>query len=174
METGDFLPFSRGHISAPFPIENSHLFSQCHVCFPQLRKVFFFRDHYYLWETMTHVRIIFKHLCLSGMLGIIQTKITWFWGYILLPLLCSMSLISPNFDVKLIIFPNFGQRPFPKIAGKSPGRGHVWGRQITEIRPVRCSFDKICISIIRLVERLYKVFGLIRFELWLLWHTKPP
>ena len=31
-----------------------------------------------------------------------------------------MSLISPNFDVKLIIFPNFGQGPFPKIAGKVP------------------------------------------------------
>ena len=31
-----------------------------------------------------------------------------------------MSLISPNFDVKLIIFPNFGQGPFPKIAGKGP------------------------------------------------------
>ena len=31
----DFLPFSRGPISAPFPIENSHLFSQYHVCFSQ-------------------------------------------------------------------------------------------------------------------------------------------
>ena len=31
-----------------------------------------------------------------------------------------MSLISPNFDVKSIIFPNFGQGPFHKIAGKSP------------------------------------------------------
>ena len=31
-----------------------------------------------------------------------------------------MSLISPNFAVKLIIFPNFGQGPFPKIAGKGP------------------------------------------------------
>ena len=31
-----------------------------------------------------------------------------------------MLLISPNFDVKLIIFfPNFGQGPFPKIAGKT-------------------------------------------------------
>ena len=34
-----------------------------------------------------------------------------------------MSLISPNFDVKSVIFPNFGQRPFPKIAGKSSGTG---------------------------------------------------
>ena len=32
-----------------------------------------------------------------------------------------MSLISSNFDANLIIFPNFGQGPFPKIAGKSPG-----------------------------------------------------
>ena len=31
-----------------------------------------------------------------------------------------MPLISPNFDVKSIIFPNFGERPFPKIAEKSP------------------------------------------------------
>ena len=30
-----------------------------------------------------------------------------------------MSLISTNFDIKSIIFPNFGQEPFPKIAGKS-------------------------------------------------------
>ena len=35
-------------------------------------------------------------------------------------MLCPMSLISLNFDVKSIIFPNFGQGPFPKIAGKSP------------------------------------------------------
>ena len=26
----------------------------------------------------------------------------------------------PNFDVKSIIFPNFGHGPFPKIAGKGP------------------------------------------------------
>ena len=31
-----------------------------------------------------------------------------------------MSLISAKFDVKSIIFPNFGQGPFPKITGKSP------------------------------------------------------
>ena len=31
-----------------------------------------------------------------------------------------MSLISPNFDAKSIFFPNFGQGPFPKIAGKIP------------------------------------------------------
>ena len=34
-----------------------------------------------------------------------------------------MSLISPNFAVKLIFFPNFGQGPFLEIAGKSPGIG---------------------------------------------------
>ena len=38
----------------------------------------------------------------------------------MLPLLCSMSLISPNFDVKWIIFPTFGQEPFHKTAEKSP------------------------------------------------------
>ena len=31
-----------------------------------------------------------------------------------------MSLVSPNFGVKPIFFPNFGQGLFPKIAGKSP------------------------------------------------------
>ena len=34
VKTGEFLPISRGQISAPFPIENSHIFSQYHVCFP--------------------------------------------------------------------------------------------------------------------------------------------
>ena len=37
-KAGNFLPFSKGRISAPFPIENSHLFSQYHVWFSQLRK----------------------------------------------------------------------------------------------------------------------------------------
>ena len=32
-----------------------------------------------------------------------------------------MPLISPNFAVKSIIIPNFGQGPFPNIAGKSLG-----------------------------------------------------
>ena len=31
-----------------------------------------------------------------------------------------MSLISPNFDVKSIIFSQFWQGPFSKIAGKGP------------------------------------------------------
>ena len=31
-----------------------------------------------------------------------------------------MLLISPNFDVKSIIFPNFGRGPFPKIVGNGP------------------------------------------------------
>ena len=44
-----------------------------------------------------------------------------------------MSLISPNFAVKLIIFPNFGQGPYLKIAGKSPGIG-------PEIRILRLTF----------------------------------
>ena len=34
-----------------------------------------------------------------------------------------MSLISPNFDVKSIFFPNFGQGPFPQNAGKGPDQG---------------------------------------------------
>ena len=79
---------------------------------------YYFRDHYYLWETMTHIRMILKHLCLSGMLDIIQYKIFWFWGYNLLPLYCSMSLILM---LSRPFFPTFGQGPFPKSAGKSPG-----------------------------------------------------
>ena len=75
---------------------------------------FFFRDHFYLWETMTNIRMIFKHLCLSSMFDIKQSKITGFWGYILLPLLCSMLLISPNFDVKWIIFSQFCQNCWKK------------------------------------------------------------
>ena len=41
IEPGGFLPFSRGRISAPFPIENSHLFINTIsvFCFFQLRKV---------------------------------------------------------------------------------------------------------------------------------------
>ena len=115
----------------------SQLFSQYHVCFSQLRKVkkkycffTFFRDHYYLWETLTHIRMILKHLCLSGMLGIIQSKITWFWGYILLPLLCSMSLISPNFDVKSIIFSKFWPGAFSQ---------NCWKKSPDQIQS--CSWD---------------------------------
>ena len=43
----------------------------------------------------------------------------------MLPLLFSVFLISPNFDVKMIILPNFGQGPLPKMAGKSPGFVHL-------------------------------------------------
>ena len=32
--TGDFLPYSRGRISAPFPIENSHIFPNTMSVFP--------------------------------------------------------------------------------------------------------------------------------------------
>ena len=74
-------------------------------------------DNLVICETMTHIRMILKHFCFSGMLGIIQSKITWF---ILLPLLCSMSIITPNSCVKSIIFPQIWQRgAFPKIAGKA-------------------------------------------------------
>ena len=69
---------------------------------------------------MTHIRMILKQLCLSAMFGTIHFKITLFQGYFLLPMLCSMLLIYPNFEVNSIIFPNFGQGPFPKIAWKSP------------------------------------------------------
>ena len=118
----EFQPHSQSNIATLFP--------KCHVCFSQLRKVkkknffffffTFFRDHYYLWETMTHIRMILKHLCLSGMLGIIQSKMTLFGGYILLPLLFSMSLISPNFYVKAIIFSQFWPGTFSQNCWKKP------------------------------------------------------
>ena len=73
---------------------------------------------------MTHIRIILKHLCFSGMLDIIQSKITWFWGYILLPLLCSM-LISPDFDVKLIIFSQFWPEAFSQNCWKKNLYGNL-------------------------------------------------
>ena len=38
----------------------------------------------------------------------------------MLPLLFSILLISPNFDVKSIIFSQFWPGAFPKTAGKSP------------------------------------------------------
>ena len=74
----------------------------------------------YLWETMTHIRMMLKNLCLSGMLGIKQSKITWFWGYILLPLLCFMSVISPSFDVKSIIFSQLWPGTFSQNCWSSP------------------------------------------------------
>ena len=69
---------------------------------------------------MIHIRMILKHLCFSGMLGIMQSKINnedifCYPCYVL-------SLISPNFGLKSIIFPNFGHGPSPKIAEKSPGK----------------------------------------------------
>ena len=44
--SGDFVPFSRGRIPAPFPIKNSHLFPNNMSDFSQLRKKksTFFRD----------------------------------------------------------------------------------------------------------------------------------
>ena len=35
-----------------------------------------------------------------------------------------MFLVSLNFDKSQLFFPNFGQGPFPKIAGKSPVSSH--------------------------------------------------
>ena len=42
-----------------------------------------------------------------------------------------MWLFSPNFDAKSIIFPNFGQGPFPKIAGKGPDIEKSWKKSST-------------------------------------------
>ena len=69
--------------------------------------------------------MILKHLCLSGKFDIIQTKITWFWGYILLPLSCSMSLNSSIFDVKSIIFSQFWWGAFSQSCWKKPWTGSL-------------------------------------------------
>ena len=120
MWQGIFFP-SLGAKFRPLSQSKIATFSPNTMSVFQLRKVkrfIFFRDHYYLKETMTHIRMILKHLCLSGMPGIKQSKITWFWGYILLPLLCSMSLISPNFDVDH--FSQFWPRAFSQNCWKKP------------------------------------------------------
>ena len=66
--TGSFLPFSRAEFWPDSQSKIATFFPNTMSVFPQLRKVkitffffFFFRDHYYLY--------------LSGMLGIIQSKI---------------------------------------------------------------------------------------------------
>ena len=61
---GNFLPFSRGQISAHSQSKWPPFF-QYHVCLSQLRKVkkkYHFRDHYYLRKTMTHIRMILNIL----------------------------------------------------------------------------------------------------------------
>ena len=120
----EFRPDSQSKMSTFFPIP-------C-LFFPikkskkkkkkKKKKFTFFKNHYYLWETMIHIRMIHKHVCLSGMLGIIQSKVhvTWFWGYILLPLLCSISLISPHFDGQSIIFSQFWPGAFSQNCWKKP------------------------------------------------------
>ena len=50
-------------------------------------------------------------------LAIIQSNISLFWGYILLPF-CSVSLISPNLNVKSIIFPILARGLVPKLLEK--------------------------------------------------------
>ena len=103
-QAGHFLPFFRGQISAPFPIEKYPPFSQYHVCFSELRKVKKKKNAFLKWYG--------RHF--------MQSKITWFWKYILLPLLYSMSLISPNFAVVLIIFfPILARGLFPKLLEKA-------------------------------------------------------
>ena len=60
------------------------------------------------------------------MLDIIQSKITWFWGYILLSLLCFMSLISPNFDVNSItFFPILSRSLSPKLLEKALDQSYI-------------------------------------------------
>ena len=58
----EFQPLSQSKIATFFP----NIISDFYLFF-----VTFFRDHYYLWEIMTHISMILKRLCLNGMLGII-------------------------------------------------------------------------------------------------------
>ena len=59
-----------------------------------------------------------------------------------------MSLIPRKFDVKSVIFPNFGQGPFPKIAGKSPAIfyldyvANLAGLSITRSQTLRQVFSR--------------------------------
>ena len=85
-DQGIFCPsLYRGRILATFPIENSPLFSPISCPFSQIKKstkkkkkkkknLLIFLETYYLWETMKHITMILKHLHLSGMLGIMQSK----------------------------------------------------------------------------------------------------
>ena len=53
LHAGVFLPFSRGRISAPFPIKNSHLFPFTMFCFPVKKSVVvFFVFFYFFRDTM--------------------------------------------------------------------------------------------------------------------------
>ena len=54
-----------------------------------------------------------------------------------------MSLISPNFDVKLIIFPNFGQGPFPKIAGKGPVQDERFGKNYSSFLDFTRNYERM-------------------------------
>ena len=62
-------------------IRKYHNYKQ-HVFFPNLRKVkkkiLFLETTTTYEEQMTHIRMILKHLCLSDIVGIIQSKITSF------------------------------------------------------------------------------------------------
>ena len=71
---------------------------------------------------MTHIRMILKHLCLSGMLDIIQSKRTLILRILYLATLVmfSMLLISHNFDAKLIILFQFWPGSFSQNCWKKP------------------------------------------------------
>ena len=109
------------------PMETSHFLSQHYVRFSQIKKskkkknFFFFFFFFFLETTSTYEKqwpISQWYLCLSGMLGIIQSKITWFWGYIS-TLVMFYAINFSQFWCCRSFFPNFGQGPFPKIAGKA-------------------------------------------------------
>ena len=70
---------------------------------------------------MTHIKMILKHhLCLSGLLGIIQSKKLDFEDIFCYPCNVSLSLISPNFDFKSVFFTQFWPRGlFPKLLEKA-------------------------------------------------------
>ena len=103
----EFRPNSQSKIAT--------FFSQYHVCFSQLRKV----------KKKTHIRIILKHLCLSGMVGIIQSK-----NYLILRIyFATLHMFSRS------VFPNFGQGPL--IAGKSPALPYLSPVRLSPVGDIR-------------------------------------
>ena len=68
---------------------------------------------------ISHIRMVPKHLCLSGMLGLIQSKITDFEDIFFFLVMFYVFNFS-KFDVKSIIFfPILAKGLFPKLLEKA-------------------------------------------------------
>ena len=93
--------------------------------------------------------MILKHLCLSGMLDIIQSKITWFWGYILIPLLCSVVNFS-QFWCYLVLhfFPILDRGLFSKLLEKAL-RCYAICSDLSELLHLQTLFTNILLAHLR-------------------------